>query len=616
MKKALRVILPILLTLVILASAVWYLLSYDPDFTRDTILATAREFDKSGHHKVAAWLYDLAYHQSKGGDDVAIELANHYKSIGNYTKAEYTLSGAISDGGTVELYMALCQTYVEQDKILDAVNMLANIKDPAIKAQIDAMRPATPTFDPEPGFYSQYITVTVNCEDADLYINAEGEYPSTTAESTRKQAIGQYVTNYFTAYLRGEEPTDGPGYDFSTLSTTLPQGETTIYAVAIDSRNLVSEISVKGYTVGGIIEEVKLTDANLDTHVRSLLNFSAGRTIYSNDLWSITELTLDKEITNFSDLRHFTYLQKLTITDCAGADLTALSSLAELKELSITRAELSQDSLKAIGTLRGLEKLTLTSCGLSTIAPLEGLTALTHLDLSSNTLRNIDIFAGFTKLQELHMSSNVLTDLDALSDLAELKILDLSQNSLQSLKPLFGITTLQELNASGNALQDVNGIGSLTGLTKLDLHQNILSDISPLSGCTALTELDVSNNKLEDVSVVAKLSSLIRIDFSHNEVAELPAFPEGHELASIDAANNLLTDLGPLKALSELYFLDVDYNEGITSLEPLLNAHHLMQVNCYGTKIASSPFPDELGVVVNLDPTALYDLDALDAFGG
>ncbi len=599
MKKALRIILPILLTLVILASAMWYLMVYDPDFTRDTILSTAREFDSSGHHRVAAWLYDMAYHQSGGGDEVAIELANHYKSIGNYTKAEYTLSGAISDGGSVELYIALCQTYVEQDKILDAVSMLSNIKDPEIKAQIDLLRPASPTFDLAPGFYSKYVTVNVHSENADLYVNTEGEYPSTANSAERKKAVGTYVKDYIRTYFQNGDPSKISPADLSTVAVALSEGETTIYAVSVGRNNLVSPLSIQGYTVGGIIQDVTLADATLDAHVRQLLNFNTDRTIQSNDLWDITELTVPEEVTDLGDLKNFTYLQKLTISNCGTKELTDLSGLSELKELTITGAELSQDSLKTIGTLRSLEKLTLSNCGLSTIAPLEGLTNLTHLDLSSNALRNIGVFTGFTKLQEVNMSSNVLTDLDAMSALTELKILNISHNSLQSLKPLSGITGLTELYAGNNALQDVEGIGALTGLTKLELNNNILSDISPLSGCTALTELNVSNNSLKDIAVVAQLNLLVRLDFSYNKVKEFPEFPKEHGLGSITASHNELSKLDPLKALKELYFLDIDYNSNVSSLDPIVGCQRLAQVNCFETKVALSPFSENSSIIVN-----------------
>lgn len=599
MKKALRIILPILLTFAILASAAWYLMVYDPDFTRDTILSTARDFDSSGHHRVAAWLYDLAYRQSGGGDEVAIELANHYKSIGNYTKAEYTLSKAISDGGTVELYIALCQTYVEQDKILDAVSMLSNIKDPEIKANIDLLRPASPTFDLAPGFYSQYVTVNVHGENADLYVNTEGEYPSIASSGERKKAVAIFIKDSFKSYFQKGGAPDISPVDLSTVAVTLPEGETTIYAVSVGSNNLVSPLSIQGYTVGGVIQDVTLTDTVLDAHVRHLLNFNNDRTLKSNDLWDINELTVPEDVTDFSDLKHFTYLQKLNISNCGTTELTGLTGLSELKELSITNAELSQDSLKAIGTLRSLEKLTLSNCNLSSIAALEGLTNLTHVDLSSNTLRNIGVFSGFTKLQEVNMSSNALTDLDAMSDLSELKVLNVSDNSLQSLKSVFGITGLTELYAGNNALEVIEGIGALTALSKLELNQNILSDISHLSGCTALKELDVSNNNLKDITVVAQLNQLVRLSFSHNKVTEFPEFPIDHALGYIDASYNELTKIDPLKALKELYFLDIDYNIQVSSLSPITGCYHLAQVNCFHTKVIQNPFGESSGVIVN-----------------
>ena len=606
MRKALRIIFPLLLVITILFSTAWYLLEYDPEFTRDTILATAREFDKDGKHKTAAWLYDLAYLQSKGGDEVAIELADHYKSIGNYTKAEYTLSSAISDGGTVDLYIALCKTYIEQDKVLDAVNMLANIKDSTIKSQIDSMRPPLPVFTPDPGLYNNYVTVTVKSENSDLYINTNGEYPSVASEPERELAVAEYVKEFIPAYFSGKTLPDSNIMDFSSVSVTLPQGETTIYAVSIGSNSLVSELAIQGYTVGGVIEEVTLSDPALDEYVRTLLNYNAKRSIYSNDLWSITELELPAEVKDFSDLKYFPHLQYLSIIDCGNADLSSLSSLSKLKSLSIIGGEISQDNLAEIGKIQSLEHLTLQKCGLSSIAHLEKLSNLTYLDLSKNTLRNIGIFAGFTKLQELHMGENALTDIEALAGLTELKIIDLPLNSIQSIEPLSGMKALTELNLSGNALEAVEGIGSLTALSKLNLNQNLIKDISPLAGCTALTELDISNNKVEDITILGQITSLVRLAFNHNEVTELPDFADGHQLASIDASYNLLKNITKLSTLRALYFVDIDHNEEVSTIEPLLSCPQITKVNCFGTKVPRDPFPEEQGVVVNLDPSIVF----------
>ena len=178
MKNVFRKIVPILLVLLIIASVLWYCFVYDRNFTRDMLLKQARFHSTEGNPELASWFYDLAYEHSGQDEIVAIELANQFKAEGNYTKAEFTLSNAIADGGTADLYMALCKTYVEQDKLLDAVNMLNNIGDSAIKAQLDAKRPATPVATLEPGFYSEYISVGFQQSDATIYCTTDGEYPS------------------------------------------------------------------------------------------------------------------------------------------------------------------------------------------------------------------------------------------------------------------------------------------------------------------------------------------------------------------------------------------------------------------------------------------------------
>ena len=124
MKRFLKSLVPLFLAAGILASVCWYLLVYDREFTRDMLITHARFFDSRGNVNFAARLYDMAYDYTGQDGEVAIELANQYKADGNYTKAEYTLTNAIADGGNAQLYVALCKTFVEQDKLLDAVALL------------------------------------------------------------------------------------------------------------------------------------------------------------------------------------------------------------------------------------------------------------------------------------------------------------------------------------------------------------------------------------------------------------------------------------------------------------------------------------------------------------
>ena len=138
MKKFIRVLVPLLLAVLIIASIGWYLFTYDRGFTRDFLLTQARYNDLHGNSRLSSWFYDLAYNFSHHDENVAIELANLYKADDNYTKAEYTLTNAINSEPSAELFTALCKTYVEQDKLLDAVSLLDKITNPDIKAEIEA----------------------------------------------------------------------------------------------------------------------------------------------------------------------------------------------------------------------------------------------------------------------------------------------------------------------------------------------------------------------------------------------------------------------------------------------------------------------------------------------
>ena len=65
-----------------------------------------------------------------------------------------------------------------------------------------------PTVSHEPGFYNQYISVSVESSDGTLYVNNEGEYPS----------VGKNLYS---------EP------------ISLPAGETVLYCLAVGENGLV-----------------------------------------------------------------------------------------------------------------------------------------------------------------------------------------------------------------------------------------------------------------------------------------------------------------------------------------------------------------------------------------
>ena len=47
----------------------------------------------------------------------------------------------------------------------------------------------------------------------------------------------------------------------------------------------------------------------------------------------------------------------------------------------------------------------------------------------------------------------------------------------------------------------------------------------------------------------------------------------------------------------------MDYNVELTSIEPLVNCHRLIQVKVYGTKVAEVSALLDMSVIVEFDPT-------------
>ena len=501
---------------------------------------------------------------------MAIELAEQYKASGNFTKAEYTLSKAIADGGAVELYIALCKTYVEQDKLLDAVNMLDNITNPQVKDQIAAIRPAAPVSLPAPGFYSQYISVSLE-SDSTIYYNANGIYPSTA-----------------------KSPYENP--------IALSDGENTIYAVSISENGLVSPLSIFGYTIGGVVEKVEITDAAMNAAIRKALNASDDKELFTNDLWTIKEFSVPADAKDYSALRHMLFLTKLTIENGAADQLGNLSPLTNLSELKISGTSVSHENLQIIAGLPLLRSLTLPNCGITSISPLEKAVSLTYLDLSNNAIRNIDMLAMLKDLQELNLESNAITDLTPISGLSALTRLDVSSNVLTSLAPISSLTNLTWLDASTNSIANLGEIGKLTGLTNLYLQSNKLTGVSGVEKCTALTDLNISKNTISDIEALSKLTKMMYFDFSFNSVSQIPAFPKNCALVTINGSNNNISSLKPLGGLRNLNNVHMDYNKNISSVEPLKDCHLLVEVNVYATKVTKVTVLTDQGVIVNYNP--------------
>lgn len=573
MKRLMKWIIPLLLVVLIITSAFWYMLVYDRSTVQDFLNAQARNSAKNGHFDTATWFYNLSYQLSDQDQNVAIELAEIYKSAGNYTKAEATLTNAIADGGTAELYIALCKTFVEQDKLLDAVTMLENIADSDIKAELDAQRPAAPTVDQAPGFYSEYITLNFSHEGGTLYVSTDGDYPS-TASSPNNSAV------------------------------TLEGGETKIYALCVAENGLVSPISIFNYTIGGVIEDVTLADPSIDALVRSKLSFNENTMLSTKDLWSITELDLSTGVTTLEDLKYFIHLEKLNITGLNLTDLSMLSGMTKLQELNITNCTVSA-SLAPLNKLTALTHLTISGSSVSALNELTDLHTLTYLDLSDNAIGNISALANMTALEQVNLSQNAITDPAPLAGLTKLTKLNLSSNALTSVSALGSCTALTSLDVSGNGLTDLSALGKLTGLHSLWATNNALTNVDALSACTSLEELNVSHNQIASLECLSGITSLRELNFAYNLLTSIPYLGDGSELVKVVGDNNQITDISALAGLPRLNYVFLDYNPDLSDVSALTSCSLLAQLDVFGTQVTSDSVAPliSMDVVVNYDPT-------------
>ena len=571
MKKTIKIIVPILLVLVVLFSICWYLFVYDRNFTQNFLLNRARAADERGNFKTAAWFYDLAYRHSHEDEDVAIELAEQFKLNGNYTKAEHTLSNAIADGGSAKLYIALCKTYIEQDKLRDAVAMLDNIADPAIKAEIDAQRPTAPNVTPEDGYYNEYISVSITAENGSVYATTDGEYPS-----AKKAPLS--------------DPLDLQG------------GQTIVYALTVGDNGLVSPLRVLGYTVAGVIEEVTIADPALNTIIRESLNVSDAHTLFTNQLWTITTLDITADVKDLSELSKMPFIEHLSIQQGDYQNLSAISVLTKLKTLVIDGVTLNTEAIKAIASLPDLTLLSMVRCNLSSITELSSATGLTSLNLSNNTIRDLEPIRTLVNLEYLNLSHNAVTQLTALTAVAKLKELDVSYNSVTSTAALAGCKNLEVLHADYNTLTNLESLDKLTELKVISANHNQITDITSLKGLSKLSELDISNNALSDLSALSSATNLKILNFENNQVAALPSFSKDCALSSINGSRNILTSLEALYGLKQLNYVIMDHNSGITSANPLSSCGALIEVSLYKTGVTDVSALENMDIIVKYTP--------------
>ncbi|KNC50376.1 leucine-rich repeat protein [Thecamonas trahens ATCC 50062] len=274
-------------------------------------------------------------------------------------------------------------------------------------------------------------------------------------------------------------------------------------------------------------------------------------------------------------------------------EATHNAEIRELRlELEAARLQLANAILAdKVNEHRDMQSLDLKSYGYPDVPEsISALTNLTELDLSYNTVRELDpaLFSSLPRLQTFRMVQNELIELpETIKFCTELDELDLRWNFLGDVPDgLFLCKRLTKLLLSYNQLAELpQGVTELKALQVLKLDVNRMMSLPSLKGldslqvlamsrlgnyeerksgikrerthrrkfnmlppgieaCTSLTELYAVNNQIKELpeAVCEKLTRLTKLHLNGNRLATLPqSFTNLVRLRECDLSRNRLT---------------------------------------------------------------------------
>ncbi len=242
---------------------------------------------------------------------------------------------------------------------------------------------------------------------------------------------------------------------------------------------------------------------------------------------------------------------------------------------------------------------------------------LNALLLPSNKIGAITNLDNFPSLEELNLSSNSIENIENLENLAKtLKILDLSKNDISVIEDLDKLVNLEELNLSSNEIgksDKIENLDKLTNLKSLDLSKNDFKKIENLDKLVNLEELILSKNKITTIENIAALNKLniLRLDYNEKikKIKDIPS----ENLQWLDISHSSISKIEGLENMKKLEWLSLN-NTKITKIEGLDNLTNLTYLALSDTKIKKIEGLNSLVNLkkLNISRTNINKLENLD----
>lgn len=332
----------------------------------------------------------------------------------------------------------------------------------------------------------------------------------------------------------------GPGRETPSYPTQVPSDNDK----AISFRDINFENAVReaiGKTIGVIYMSDVSGLRSFSARVRGIINI--GEIVYFS---SLEELDLKgNHINDLSPLASLKHLKKLDISQNftvltgdreKGLDLSPLRGLTALEELNIS-GNLVTD-LSPLSGMTALGRLEIGTNRLTDISPLSSLTSLTYLDISGSYridsagneagITDISPLGSLRSLKTLYIQNNLIGSLEPIAGLTALSYVDATYNSLREIADLSAMTGLKTLVLQFNNIYTADGLNGQPVLEYLDLRDNFIRDISVILTMPRLDTVLASGNPIADPEPLAILEAIKNGTYSP-EPFELPETGETGE---------------------------------------------------------------------------------------
>ncbi|XP_038633166.1 protein phosphatase 1 regulatory subunit 7-like isoform X2 [Scyliorhinus canicula] len=281
-----------------------------------------------------------------------------------------------------------------------------------------------------------------------------------------------------------------------------------------------------------------------------------------------------------------TKVKKLHSTQFARSTCSKAKPSAPVKGDNKDTSEV-QFSVEKMDGCRSGNMLDLHGKGIKKIHTFEKLPGIKILDLSCNSIEEIENLDNNAEITELKLYGNNIRKIKNLERLQDLQILQLQFNRITSIrKGLLRLRKLQRLRLDSNQLICVESreFVGLSHLTSLDISHNQLSDIN-------LQELDLSNNRISEVRGLPLLETLTSVTLSGNVLCSTECLGSLCSLQELNLADNQLKSVCSFsEQFPNLEVLNVvnnyiDFRDGLKSLA---QCFHLVELNLAGNATDTS----------------------------